>query len=116
MFFGTTPSIISQWLMQEIKRIKPERVIVPFSGNFVIEQVAQLGHKDAVVISTDISLYSMGIGFGICDKPFNCKLNEEVANMFPLIKTDTPMDLATAIVFLAEVATFFKKAKKGRIL
>lgn len=112
MFFGTTPSIISQWLMQEIKRVKPSRVIVPFSGNFVIEQVAQLGHKDAVVTSTDISLYSMGIGFGICDKPFNCKLNEDVAKMFPFIKTDTPIDLAAAIVFLAEVATFFKKAKK----
>jgi hypothetical protein len=74
MFFGTTPQIISQYLHGELKRITPKRIFIPFAGNFVVEQIAHLACPEAEVFSTDVSIYSRAIGFGINNIDFRLEL------------------------------------------
>ncbi len=109
MFFGTTPQIISQFLHQEFKRLRPKRVVVPFAGNFVVEQIASMAGKVAQftpeIWSTDVSLYSRGIGFGLTDTPFECRLKPHVLEEFSSFADKTsPLEMAATIIFFAEVA------------
>lgn len=113
MFFGTTPQIISQFLSTEIESQNPQKVIVPFAGNFVIEQVVGIVNKNIEVHSTDISLYSRLIGFGLTGTPSpNIKLKPEILQEFPRFKDlDDPVDKAVAGIFFAEVGQILKKRK-----
>lgn len=114
MFFGTTPNIISQFLHQEFRRLKPERVIVPFAGNFVVEQIASLAASSigntTEILSTDISLYSRAIGFGVTDTPFDCKVKPNVLEDFPFFADKTaPLEIAATVIFFTEVAKMLNK-------
>jgi hypothetical protein len=111
MFFGTNPQIISQWLVRQIQRKKPARVIAPYAGNFVIEQLAALSGKNIEIISTDVSLYSRAIGYGITDTPSEIRIRPEYLDDFPFIQGKTsPIETAATIVFMAEVAVAKKKS------
>ena len=102
MFFGTTPQIISQFLVEEIKRIKPARVIVPFAGNFVVEQLAAIVDQKILVLSTDISLYSRLIGYGIIGRECGIRLKDEILEDFPILRNrQTPRDKAIEVIFMA---------------
>jgi hypothetical protein len=109
MFFGTTPNIIAQFLSTEFLRLRPKRVVVPFAGNFVVEQIASLAGKSAgfapEILSTDVSLYSRAIGFGITDTPFHCSIKPHVLDDFPFFADKTtPLEIAAMVIFFAEVA------------
>lgn len=113
MFFGTTPQIISQWIEGEIKRIKPKRVLVPFSGNFVIEQIAGIVDKNIEVVCTDVSLYSRAIGYAINDTKSEIKLKEEYAKEFPAFQGDlNPVETAACIIFFTELGKALSKKDK----
>lgn len=114
MFFGTTPQVIAQWLHQEFRRTKPERVFVPFAGNFVVEQIASLAatsiNNSVQVFSTDVSLYSRAIGFGVTDTPFDCRLKPHILEEFPFFADKTsPLEIAATVIFFAEAAKIFTK-------
>lgn len=113
MFFGTTPSVISQFLYQEIKEHKPKRVFVPFAGNFVIEQICGLIDKNIEVHSTDVSLYSRAIGYALCNANSEIRLKQEMINQFPDFKDCTsPEEIAALVIFFTEVAPNLKKSDK----
>lgn len=111
MFFGTTPSVISQFLHKEIKGLNPKRAFVPFAGNFVVEQLCRLAFDNLEIFSTDVSLYSRGIGFGVTDQKFKCNLIPEIAEQFDKIASlSTPMEKAAQIIFLTDAARNLGKA------
>tara|TARA_R110002020_G_scaffold240290_3_gene453049 strand:+ start:6439 stop:7806 length:1368 start_codon:yes stop_codon:yes gene_type:complete len=115
MFFGTTPAIISQFLYNEIKQHNPKRVIVPFAGNFVIEQIAGLVSKDIKVLSTDISIYSRAIGYGLGNVESEIEIKEEMLNTFEILRNKkTPLEKAACVIFLTEAAKNYKKKEKIR--
>jgi hypothetical protein len=111
MFFGTTPPIISQWIFNEIKTYGTQKVYEPFAGNFVVSQLCGLIDKNIHVVSTDVSLYSMAIGFGVMEKDFGLTYSDaEHIQQFDyfLSKTD-PLSLAIGVIFFNEVAKNLKK-------
>lgn len=114
MFFGTTPAIIAQFLHEEFSRLKPKRVFVPFAGNFIVEQIASLAGKahgfSPEILSTDVSLYSRAIGFGLTDQSFDCRIKPHILEDFPLFEnTTSPIERAATVIFFAEVAKMFPK-------
>lgn len=110
MFFGTTPQIISQFIYNEIKKHNPKRVIVPFAGNFVIEQIAGLVSKDIEILSTDISIYSRAIGYGLADMESEIEIKKEMLDTFEILKNKTsPIEKAAGIIFLTEASKNLKK-------
>lgn len=113
MFFGTTPQIVSQYLFKELKRINPKRIFVPFAGNFVCEQIAAMACPDAEIFSTDVSIYSRAIGFGVNDINFKLELTEEIKSDFPfLIDKQKPIEKAAIIILFSEIAkTYLKRGK-----
>lgn len=113
MFFGTTPNIISQFLVREIARIKPARVFVPFAGNFVVEQLAGLADKNIEVHSTDVSLYSRSLGHFFDGRGSEIRVKPTVLETYPSLKDiDEPKRSAVAVLLLGEVA---KSATKPHI-
>ena len=113
MFFGTTPQIVSQYLFKELKRINPKRVFIPFAGNFVLEQVASMACPDAQIFSTDVSIYSRAIGFGVNDIDFRLELTDEMKNDFPfLIDKQKPIEKAAIIILFSEIAKTYLKRDK----
>lgn len=112
MFFGTTPAIISQHLAQIFSKLKPEKIYVPFSGNFVIEQIVSKVSPNTQIIAGDVSVYSNALGFGLCDKDFRLKLNPEYAEYMPFFDTlSSPIEKAAAVLFFTDVAQNMTKAK-----
>ena len=111
MFYGTTPQIISQFLAEELGKKKPKRVIVPFAGNFVIEQVAGSVHQGIEILSTDISLYSRLIGYGLAGVVNEkIRLKRGIEDFFPrFANLSDPIDKAVAGIFFAEVGQIMKK-------
>lgn len=110
MFFGTTPSIVSQYMLERIKEHKPKRVFVLFAGNFVIEQLAASVSKDIEIFSTDVSLYSRAIGFGATGQEFDAKLKQPFEPGFEYVeKLNTPIEKAAQVIFLGDVAKNLKK-------
>lgn len=113
MFYGTTPQIISQFIAEQLRKKRPKRVIVPFAGNFVVEQIAGSVYPDIEVISTDISLYSRLIGYGLSgtESP-GINLKAGVVSMFPrFADLSDPIDKAVAGIFFAEIGQIMKKQK-----
>lgn len=105
MFFGTTPSIISQYLFQEILKIQPKRVFVPFAGNFVVEQITGIASKNIEVHSTDVMLYSRAIGHALTDTQFDCKLKPHILEQFPMFEgKESPIEKCALVIFFNEVA------------
>lgn len=114
MFFGTTPSIISQWVLSELKSKSPKRVFEPFAGNFVVSQITGILSKEIEVHSTDVSLYSCGIGFGVLDIPKIHYGESEILDRFSFFKTkESPLDIACGILFFSEVAKNLSKEHIG---
>jgi len=114
MFFGTTPSIISQFIYKEIKKHNPKRVVVPFAGNFVIEQIAGLVSKDIEILSTDVSIYSRAIGYGLGNVESEIKIKDEMLNTFEVLKNKTsPIEIAAGVIFLTEAAKNLSKTGIG---
>ena len=112
MFFGTTPAIISQHLAKLFAKLKPEKIYVPFSGNFVIEQVVSKVSPDTKIIAGDVSLYSNALGFGLCEKDFRLELNPEYLDYMPFFDTlSTPIEKAAAVLYFTDVAQNLTKAK-----
>ncbi len=112
MFFGTTPSIISQHLGRIFAKIKPERIYVPFSGNFVVEQIVSKVSPDTQIIAGDVSLYSNALGFGLCDKDFRLELNPDYLEYMPFFDSiSSPIEKAAAVLFFTDVAQNMTKAK-----
>lgn len=112
MFFGTTPQIVSQYIANEIKLHKPQRVFVPFAGNFVVEQLAGILQVPEIH-STDVSLYSKAIGHGLTNTVYDIDLDFEIRKRFPYFSALTrPIDIAAQVIFFTEVANNFKKAQK----
>mgnify|MGYP003646363449 CR=1 FL=1 len=110
MFFGTTPSIISQFIYNEIKKHNPKRVVVPFAGNFVIEQIAGLVSKDIEILSTDISIYSRAIGYGLGNMESEIEIKDEMLNTFEILKNKkSPIEKAACVIFLTEAAKNINK-------
>jgi hypothetical protein len=113
MFFGTTPQIVSQYLFKELKRINPKRIFVPFAGNFVCEQIASMACPDAEILSTDVSIYSRAIGFGVNDVDFKLELTEETKKDFPfLADKQKPIEKAAIIILFSEIAKIYLKREK----
>lgn len=111
MFYGTTPSIISQWLAREFSKSQAKRVFVPFAGNFVVEQIAAKV-TSAEVHSTDISLYSRAIGYGITLQDSEIRLKPNMAEMFPVVGAgSSPLEIAAGVVFMTEVGQILTKQK-----
>jgi hypothetical protein len=113
MFFGTTPQIISQYLHSEIKRLNPQRIFIPFAGNFVVEQIAHLACPDAEIFSTDVSVYSRAIGFGVNDIDFRLELTDLTKRDFPFLSDkQKPIEKAAIVILFSEIAkTYLKKDK-----
>lgn len=112
MFFGTTPAIVSQFVHAEIARIKPARVFVPFAGNFVIEQLAAAIDKSIEVHSTDVSLYSLAIGFAAIGRQIPAMLTDEWREHFPMFgQSNDPIEQAAEVIFFADYARNFGKDK-----
>jgi len=113
MFFGTTPQIVSQYLFKELKRINPKRIFIPFAGNFVCEQIAAMACPDAEIFSTDVSIYSRAIGFGVNDVDFRLELTEEMKKDFPfLIDKQKPLEKAAIVIFFTEVSKCYVQKEK----
>ena len=108
MFYGTTPQIISQYLKDAIPENVPQSWVL-FAGNFVVEQI--LAQRSAKIIhSTDISLYSRAIGFGLTDKRSDIKPNSTAIKTFPVLETlKTPIEIAAGVIFMTEMASHLKK-------
>jgi hypothetical protein len=104
-FFGTTPSVVAGYLETRIRELKPDVAFVPFAGNFVVEQLVANISKGIELHSTDVSLYSRGIGLGVTMQKLDAVLRPNIAEMFPIIaaKTD-PLSVAVQIIFLAEAS------------
>lgn len=114
MFFGTTPSVISQYVARVIKEEKPKRVFVPFSGNFVFEQVAAMCDPKIKIHSTDISLYSRAIGYGLTNQESEIKLKEKWLKKYKGFKgKNSPEDIAVMVILFSEYAEIERKAEKG---
>tara|TARA_R110000824_G_scaffold295738_3_gene484036 strand:- start:1137 stop:2489 length:1353 start_codon:yes stop_codon:yes gene_type:complete len=114
MFFGTTPSIISQFIYNEIKKHNPKRVVVPFAGNFVIEQIAGLVSKKIEILSTDISIYSRAIGYGLGNIESEIEIKDEMLNTFDILKNKkSPIEIAASVIFLTEAAKNLSKREIG---
>jgi hypothetical protein len=120
MFLGTTPRILSQYIEGQLGEIKPKRILVPFAGNFVIEQVAAIAYPKAQIHSTDINLYSRLVGYGLAGMETDIKLKPEILAMFPGFKgKNRPEEEAAIALFFSEVAQAIKKQKipyYGKIL
>ena len=113
MFFGTTPQIVSQYLFKELKRINPKRIFIPFAGNFVCEQIASMACPDAEILSTDVSIYSRAIGFGVNDIDFRLELTEETKKDFPfLANKQKPIEKAAITILFTEIAKSYLKRDK----
>lgn len=113
MFFGTTPSIVSQYIHREIQEKKPKRVFVPFSGNFIVEQLAGLADQEIEVHCTDVSIYSCAIGFGFMDKDPDIRLKDEILEEYSGFKGMTkPIEIAAIVVFFSEISQHFSKVDK----
>ena len=108
MFYGTTPQVVSQFLRDEISRIKPKRVWVLFAGNFVVEQIASGLCEE--IHSTDISLYSKAIGHGIMDQDFGL-LFAGPKDLDYIKNLESPLEKAAGVIFMTEVATYLNKTK-----
>lgn len=110
MFLGTTPSIISQYIQKQIKRTEPNRTFVPFAGNFVIEQLSAIVYPDAEIHSTDVSLYSRLLGFGLSGQECEATIKDEILEDFPVFaKHKSPMNLAIACLFFEDVGDCYLK-------
>jgi len=110
MFLGTIPKLLLEYLIGEIKRIKPKRIFLLFSGNFGVEKAISNICPDIEIISTDISLYSRAIGFGLINKKFQVEYRPELLEQFPFFKDKTtPIDYAVAVIFFLEVANNLEK-------
>lgn len=110
MFFGTTPSVVSQFLQKEIKRSKPNCTYVPFAGNFVVEQLSAIVYPKADIHSTDVSLYSRMIGYGLANQESEITIKDEILEDFPVFaKNPSPKNLAVAGIFFSEVGQCYKK-------
>lgn len=110
MFYGTTPPEVAAILKRICERKKPENVFALFAGNFVGEQIAG-DACSAIIHSTDVSLYSRGIGFGLTDQVFDATYKPHIKEQFPLFG-ESPMEKAAAILFLTAHASNAKKADK----
>lgn len=110
MFFGTTPAIVSQFIHRELRATTPNRVVVPFAGNFVVEQVAGITDKAITVHSTDVSLYSRAIGHGLAGQPMKLDPKPDTLQLFPgLAELRTPIEKAAGLVFLTEAMVSVSK-------
>ena len=110
MFYGTTPQVVSQYLYKVFADKNPKRIFVPFAGNFVVEQIARKACTDAEIFSTDISLYSRAIGFGVMDREMKLDVKPEYSKLFPYVaKLKTPLEKAAGVIFFTEVAPNLKK-------
>lgn len=107
MFFGTTPQIISQYILQRIKEVPHERVIVPFAGNFVVEQLSKLANPETPVICTDVSLYSRLIGYSVNGIQSDIKVTDKFKNEFPSFSGDSPEEKAAAVIFFSEIGKMY---------
>lgn len=115
MFLGTTPSIISQYLIKQIEILRPKRIFVPFAGNFVIEQLAGIVDKSIKVFSSDVSVYSRAIGSGVSGEETEIIVRPEIAIDFPVFSGElTPMQKAAAVIFFSEAGVYKKKGEKTR--
>lgn len=111
MFFGTTPSIITQYLQGELKRISPPRLLVPFAGNFAIESTAAAFNSKQRILSTDVSLYSMAIGLALQGTAPPIRLKPELAERYPYVAEQlTPAGIAAGVVFMAEIGQSMRKS------
>ena len=112
MFFGTTPKIVSNYLAKEIKEHNPGKVFVLFAGNFVVEQIASQ-FSNAVIESTDVSIYSRAIGFGLCDKDFKLNIKPKLEKDFYFLTTKKkPLEKAAIVIMFSEIAKAFLKKDK----
>lgn len=113
MFLGTTPRILAQYIQQQIEKVQPARVFVPFAGNFVIEQLVGSVSKKIEIHSTDISLYSRAVGYGLASKNSTIRLKESILKQFPYFKGKTaPLEIAAIAIFFSEAGTAIAKAQK----
>jgi 16S rRNA G966 N2-methylase RsmD len=112
MFFGTTPSIVAQYIASEMLAHQPERVFVPFAGNFIVEQIAAQLPTVKEIHSTDVSLYSKAIGHGLTNNSYPIELAESVASRFGLNRNPEPLEQAAQVIFLTESMMNVKKAEK----
>lgn len=113
MFFGTTPQIISQFLFEEFKKHDFKKAIVPFAGNFVVEEVIRQAKPEVELHSTDVSLYSRAIGYGLMDKASDISLKEELYKDFPfLANKKSPAAVAVQVIMFTEIAKALLKKDK----
>lgn len=111
MFLGTTPAVVAQYIERELKRIQPKRVWVPFAGNFVFEQIVAGVSKEIDIQSTDVSVYSRLIGFGLAGKECDMQLLPEHREVFPEFASSEPVIKAASAIFFSEVATAMLKRR-----
>ncbi len=109
MFLGTTPHIISQFVLRELRNLKPEVVRVPFSGNFIFETLAAQVPEVKRIICTDVSLYSSAIGWYLTDTHGQITISEEIKNDYPGMKIETPEDIAAMVIFLQDLSVHYSK-------
>lgn len=110
MFFGTTPSVVSQFLQKEIKRSKPNNTFVPFAGNFVVEQLSAIVYPDADIHSTDVSLYSRMLGFALSNQKSDITFKDHIKEDFPVFENDDdPMVVGAGALFFSEVGKCYRK-------
>ncbi|MCK4761965.1 MAG: hypothetical protein KAW12_07185 [Candidatus Aminicenantes bacterium] len=113
MFLGAIPPVIGQYIRDEIARHHPKRVIIPFSGNFSIEQIAHAACPQADVHSTDIIFYSRAIGFGVNDIDFRCEIKPEFEKDFSFLAGKVkPIEKAAVVVMFLCIADAFVKKNK----
>ena len=110
MFYGTTPTIISQYLYKELREIQPKRIFIPFAGNFVLEQVAYQACPDADIFSTDVMIYSNAIGFGLTNQDFRLEIRDDYREDFKyLAGKKKPIEKAAITIFFTEVSRSLNK-------
>lgn len=109
MFFGTTPNIVAQFVTTEFTRLAPPRVWVLFAGNFVVEQLAAAHAPSAEIHSTDVSLYSRAVGFGLTGRAFAAALKPDIAALFPAFAAEDPLTRAAAALFFSDIGKALAK-------
>lgn len=113
MFFGTTPSIITQFLKKILSAHDGRKVFVPFAGNFAVEQVACRYAPQSEIHSTDVSIYSRAIGFGLTGRDFRLGIKDEFkADFGDILDKQTPLEKAATVIFFCETAKAFVRRDK----
>lgn len=115
MFLGTTQATIANYVHAEMCRVKPKRVLEPYAGNFIISQLASKALPGVEIISSDVSLYSVALGFAIANMPSKMMFTNRCAQDYPILfravmQARTAQMDAAAVVILTEARQAEHKA------